>query len=141
MKKFLKEALHVEQAVADGQSLMRISVPTQHLKDWCLCLQLLKENLIEAFVHPCESSSQRIEITRGGTERCEIVIQHDRVSAQLCDRDLDFVCHFFLRYYRDGIAEVDHIDIETADGGYLTLATEESIDPISSEEAKRRLGM
>jgi len=36
---------------------------------------------------------------------------------------------------------VDHIDIETEEGAYVIFSVEESVPPVSSEEAKRRLDM
>jgi hypothetical protein len=50
---------------------------------------------------------------------------------------------FFLRYFRDGFAEVDHVDIDdTANaGGYLTFVVSEFAPPVSPDEAKRRLGL
>jgi hypothetical protein len=54
---------------------------------------------------------------------------------------LDFVRHFFLRYYRDGVAEVDHIDVQNCDGGYTTICAQDSAPAVSEKEAKRRLGL
>ena len=59
----------------------------------------------------------------------------------LTTSDLDFVRHFFLRFYRDGLAEVDHIDVQTGDGGYIIFCAELSVPPLSAEEAERLLGV
>ena len=137
MKKFLSKSLLVEKR----QSSLRITVSPSTLTDWCLCLQLLHENLIEAFVFLSCASSHLVEVTFGDTSHYGSICQRDRLTVVLCERDLDYARHFFFRYYRDGIAEVDHIDIQAEGGDYITILVEEPIPPVSSEEAKRRLGM
>jgi hypothetical protein len=141
MKKFLDKSFKFEDITVEGQRLLRVAVCASNLRDWCLCLQLLHDKQIEAFVIPRDSTSHRLEVSHGITTRCFQGEEKDRITVALCERDLDFVKHFYFRYYRDGMAEVDHIDIETDDGSYLILSAEDSIPPVSSDEAKRRLGI
>jgi hypothetical protein len=37
-------------------------------------------------------------------------------GTDLLKNHLDCLLHFFLKYYRDDMAEVDHLDLESADG-------------------------
>lgn len=140
MRKFLNIALRLEKIVVDGQPLVQIAVPPVSIRDWCLSLQLLQENLVEAIIFRVDKPQQRVEVTVGVATRCDIG-QDGTVYIILNTRNLDFVRHFYLRYYRDGVAEVDHIDIETDEGVYITFKVEESLPPVSLDEAKRRLGM
>lgn len=52
---------------------------------------------------------------------------------------------FFLKYYRDGRAEVDHLDFEaawdTGDACDFTLKVALHKPPVSADEARRRLGL
>ena len=64
-----------------------------------------------------------------------------RLIVAISAGSLDFVRHFFLRYYRGGVAEVDRKDIETDEGGYVVFAADDFTLPVSAQEAKRRLGM
>jgi len=141
MRKFADISFAVEEVVVEGQPLLRIHVTSVSLRDWCLCLQLLQDNLVEAFTFRRANSSKKVQVARGTVNRSGITGDGDHRALTLSARDLDFARYFFLRYYRDGAAEVDHIDIETGEGGYVVFAVDESLPPVSSEEAKRRLGM
>ena len=141
MRKFADISLAVEEVVVETQPLVRVHVTSMNLRDWCLCLQLLQEHLVEAFTFRRNSSSQDVEFMCGTVSGCRLTREHGRAAVSLSTRDLDFIRHFFLRYYRDGVAEVDHIDIETDGGGYIILGVEESVPPIPEEDVKRRLGM
>ncbi|HLJ85253.1 MAG TPA: hypothetical protein VKZ53_00430 [Candidatus Angelobacter sp.] len=60
-------------------------------------------------------------------------------------KNLGHVYYFFLKYYRDGLAEVDHLDLEAIDAEtgsneiYVTFNVSESKAPMTPEEAQRRL--
>ena len=141
MRKFADISLAVEEVIVEGQPLVRIRVTPVNLRDWCLCLQLLQDSMIEAFTFRRENSSRRMQVARSAGNRSAVTGDADAPGLALSAPDLEFVRHFFLRYYRDGAAEVDHIDIETEEGGYIIFAVDESLPPVSSEEAKRRLGL
>jgi hypothetical protein len=141
MRKFADISIPVEEVVVEGQPLLRVHVTPVNLKDWCLCLQLLQDGLIEAFTFRQAASSKRIEVARGEGNRCDVKSDEDHLTLTLSAHSLDFARHFFLRYYRDGVAEVDHIDIETEAEGYIIFTVAESLPPVSPETAKRRLGM
>jgi hypothetical protein len=112
-----------------------------------LALSLLNENLVEAVVfRPAEpewvvrfrkaSSEQRARFKWYGKHRLEFEMGQVELERWLV---------FFLKYYRDGVAEVDHLDTEgTNDAGVshdLTLRVSLAADPVSEEEARRRLGL
>lgn len=141
MRKFVDIAFAVEEVVVEEQSLVRIHVAPASLKDWCLCLQLLNDNLIEAFTIRRASSARTVQVGRGEGSCSDTMHGTNGLALKLSGRDLDFARHFFLRYYRDGAAEVDHIDIEMEEGGYVIFSVGKSVPPVSPEEAKRRLAM
>lgn len=141
MKKFVKTSVPIEEIELDGQSAVEINISPANLRDWCLCLQLLHDKLVEALVFPQSSPSRQVEITCGKKSNFGLKVSSDRLEVIFCERDLDYARHFFLRYYRDGAAEVDHIDIQTEHGDYITITVEEYAPPVSPEEARRRLGM
>jgi hypothetical protein len=64
---------------------------------------------------------------------------------ELTQTSLDYVHRFFLKYYRDGIADVDHIDVEATDadtgksGEYIKFRVPDWKQPVSPKEAERRL--
>ncbi len=55
--------------------------------------------------------------------------------------DVSALADFALKYYRDGIAEVDHLDLEVNSnldlnyGCYVTFAVTESTPPVTEEKA------
>jgi len=64
----------------------------------------------------------------------------------LTHNDLDYILHFFLKYFRDGVADVDHIDLDVvsdSDSQQSTIKFQvrDSIGPVSAKEAKKRLGL
>jgi hypothetical protein len=58
---------------------------------------------------------------------------------------LEYIQAFFLKYYRDEVAEVDHVDLEAIDvatgkqGEYVTFRVPDSKPPLSAQEVKERL--
>jgi hypothetical protein len=146
MKKFLDLPLVVDSLTIEQQSSLRIHIPRTIVKDWSLCLQLLLENLIDSFIfrHNSLESRRIVEFRLETVSQSNVKEISNRIIIGFTTRDLDFIRHFFLRYYRDGVAEVDHIDIETCGdtySGYITILVEESVPPVSPDEASRRFNM
>ena len=141
MKKFLANNFAVRNVTIDGQRVIDITVAPSNLRDWCLCLQLLQESIVEGFILSFGGPTGAIDITRGHVSDWDTCKADNRINLTLADHDLGRLRMFFLRYYRDGYAAVDHVDIETPNGDYITVTVHESAPPVSAEEAKRRLGV
>lgn len=141
MNKVASVALEVEELVIDGQPLVRIHIGAAAVVEWAVCLQLLADNLVEAIRFHCMGSGRQIEIRRTTVGRSNINHHAGEPKVVLDSHSLDYVRHFFLRYYRDGAAEVNHLDVELEGGGYLTITVDEHVAPVSSDEVKRRLGL
>lgn len=109
-------------------------------------LCLLQESLVERVALRAERGDWVVRLGRASApdhtsfrwyaeRRLEVLLGGVELSRWLA---------FFLRYYRDGCAEVDHIDVEgAATGGGrfdLVLRVGRSDAPVSAEEARRRLG-
>ena len=77
--------------------------------------------------------------------KASITFQTQCSDVRLTGNNVDYLCQFFLKYYRDGVAEVDHVDLEASNAEtgdqevYVTFQVSESKLPLSPEEAKRRL--
>ena len=143
MKKFLKLELRVEPSLIDDQSILNVSVPPGSVKDWLLCLHLVQDNLVEACVFGDDRASSKLEIQLGRSCEWKAGSQSGHFIISLTESALGYLRSFFARYYRDGVAEVDHIDIESDEPkfGYITIGVDEHLQPVSSEEVKRRLGI
>lgn len=138
MKKAISLPLQVEAVTIDNQSLMRVHVPNEAIADYCLCLQLLLEGLVERLVFSTKSCRTEFSLDSESHFNLQSKSQY---SISFKRRDCEYVASFFLRCYRDGFAEVDHIDVETPTGGYITLSVDSFAPPVSADEARRRLGI
>ena len=141
MRKFTDLSLAVESLTVERQALLRFHVTKGILADWSISLQLLQDGLVDAVLFRRIDSSEKIELCIATENQSHVNEYKDRVVVSLTKSDLDYIRSFFLRYYRDGVAEVDHLDIQNSDGGYTTFCAEQSVPPVSAGEAKRRLNM
>ncbi len=150
MKKSLKLSLRLKLVRHPGQTVLNIEFETITLADWCLGLCLLKEGLISVLLVHEEAAKGKIEIDLAGQTkhraRTKAIFESDATRVSVTSNDLDYLLHFFLKYYRDGVAEVDHLDldVESQTNGHdstITFKVPESLQPLSAGEAKKRLGL
>ena len=112
-----------------------------------LSLCLLRHALVDAVVFRPQKGAWVLRIVRAEESDESWVRKYGdlRVEVRLGLRELERWTFFFLRYYRDGMAEVDHIDTSARwdYGGEcdLTLKVSKYTPPVSEEEARRRLGL
>jgi hypothetical protein len=150
MTKTISIPFHLELTRYPGQSVLKIELINKALLDWCLGLCLLKEDLINV-LHVRNENSRLKSAFKVSMEAKQEVQSHATFGAEqtrivLTRSDLDYVIHFFLKYYRDGLAEVDHIDLEVlcdseGQDSCITLKVSEFMPPLDSDEAERRLGL
>jgi hypothetical protein len=110
----------------------------------------LKEGLIEALLVGEEGTNRELEV-RVLSEikphaRAQASFETETTRLRITLSDLDYLRHFFLKYYRDGVGEVDHVDLEVASAtessdASITFKVPEAVLPLSAEEAKKRLGL
>lgn len=143
MIKYLKLDVVVTFSIIDGQHSLKVSVPPGSVRDWLLCLYLLNDNTIESFIFTDNSGKSKIEIRLGELTEWNEASQRCHFKTSLSASALNYLRGFLARYYRDGAAEVDHIDIEADEPkfGYITVSVDEHRPPISSDELRRRLGI
>lgn len=131
-----------------SQVVVSVFVLKESVGDWCLGLCLLVEGLIEMLTVRGESGDQSIKLSvlskegRGANARISLTPYASLV--ELTPGGIKYLQYFFLRYYRDEFAEVDHIDLEASDtvsgeSVYLTIRVADSQPSVSPEEAKKRL--
>ena len=112
-----------------------------------LGLALVNEDLLDTLVIRPANAGWVLRVRTSSTPR-DIRMQWyatKRLEVRLGQIELERWLVFFLKYYRDGWAEVDHLDSEaTWDTGQpcdLTLKVANSAPPVSEDEARRRLGL
>lgn len=140
MKHIVKLATPPEIDQIDGQEVVQVRCSVTDIAKLVLAFCLLRERLVSSFaltgakgvkleIRQKEESSSQAAISRSG-EKVEIALP--LVS-------IDMILHFYLIYYRDGLADVSHVDIETIDGGYLTFFSADSKPPLSSKHLEEHL--
>jgi len=124
MKKLFNKSIDIRSiSFNDGDSVYA-SITRNILTDWCLHLTLLKERLVDSIVVKENATHERVELTCTDSDHCSFISKSDRLSLSLSSRDLDNLHYFLLEFYRDGYASVDHIDLQTENGGYITFQIE-----------------
>jgi hypothetical protein len=148
MNQHARLAIEIELVRHAEQNVLRLQFDREALRDWCLGLCLLKEGLVEAFiVSELRAQGKKVnfvlEPQLGGNARITLNPQSSKVV--MTKNNLDCLHRYFLKYYRDGVAEVDHLDLQAVDAEtgdnevYITFQVPESREPITPEKAKARL--
>jgi hypothetical protein len=127
-------------------TVVKVCLIADVLDRFCLGLCLLKEDLIDSLDLVDTKGAKRFRLQRS-TRAISIELQQDKINLALDAIELERWLHFTLRAVRDGVAEVDHLDVEAILAGQapesvdLIIAYPSSVPPVSSNEARRRLGL
>jgi len=107
--------------------------------------------LTETLIVSEDHGRKRLELQMVGTPgvnvRSQANLGPETTELRITPSDLDYLLHFFLKYYRDGVAEVDHLDLQVSSGtsgepeSYITFVVPDAVLPVSEEEARKRLGL
>jgi hypothetical protein len=142
----LEKACAVAVRVYDAPmaTLVKVMLTAEALDRFCIGLSLLKENLIDSFDLADAGDAIAFRLRRP-VEVTSIEIRPDRISLTLDTTELERWLHFTLRAIRDGTAEVDHLDVEAKGQAHervdVVIAYPSSAPSVSSDEARRRLGL
>lgn len=143
-------SLPIREREVDSERVIRVMIAAEMIPDFCLNLVLLERDLVRSvLLSPSEGTGgPRIELHKAddleeGLGRAIAQRSNGKLVVALSVRELGAWLAFFLRAYRDGEAEVDHLDIDIREASRvsLVLETDRARDPVSAEEARRILGM
>lgn len=137
---------------ASDPDALSVKITHEVLEHWCLLLCLLHFDLVGHLALHAADRRIKLRICRDSQleegERAIVFGNRDNLEVRITATELEHWLHFFLTYYRDGVASVDNIDVDLdyrmLQGKALdTLAfnVDWSIPPVSAEEARRRLGL
>ncbi|MBL8714213.1 MAG: hypothetical protein JNM12_15055 [Alphaproteobacteria bacterium] len=141
MKKRINISGVIERKEYGGEPSFVFFLPNESIRNWCLGLALLKEDLVENIVF-VPNEGELSFILRLDTEApsgaIKGAIENDAICVVLSDVTLDYLLSFSLKHYRDGYAEVDHIDLQTdfenlGNNIYVTLKFDTSGPPVGGE--------
>jgi hypothetical protein len=141
--------LEIEHPIAyatpvSGSSALALLIGRSALGRFLIELCLLREGLTERLV--LTDRNRRLSVAAGAVSKLgRFKSSEDDFAVSLSAVQLELVCTFLLKYYRDGEAEVDHIDVELDSdegcGVALVIKAENAKKPIGGSEAKRLLGL
>ena len=146
----VERACQTDSTEADGIKLWQVELLASAVRDVTLGLCLLWNGLVERLDLNDEAGKQALRLQlakkRGSYPA---LVTWDPVSASilLSPTEFESLMFFCLRTVRDGVAPVDHLDIEAIDpitgheSGNFALKFPISAPPVSAVEARRRLGL
>lgn len=138
----------IDMTDVDQARLVIITFTPEAVVQLCLGLSMLWHRLVESV--SLQGSGVTLVFGRcesNETARALVAWKGRGASLQLSSQELEYWLSFFLRGFRDGMAEVDHIDVETDSpsstepSGFFVLKVPDAVPPVSAEEARRRLGL
>lgn len=143
----VENACAIEVKETASTSALSVSLAGMAVPRICIGLCLLRECLISS-LDLVDSSRQRVlKIEFSPEKKCEAALrqQKDRMLLLLGVTELEAWMHFFLRTVRDGIAEVDHVDLDvtTEQNTSATMVVKfpSSALPMTSDEMRQKLGL
>lgn len=133
----------------DESEYLTVPFSEATVAEWCLELTILRYGLSDAITIETRGPSIKLKIrqrdddssTRASVEHWK----HDKVQIAVSPSEVEYWLSSYLKLYRDGSAQVDHIDIELqaeseADLNII-LTMPSTSSPVSEREARRRLGL
>jgi len=157
MKHSMQLAYSIERRQYAQEHVLRILIGMASLRDWSLGLCLLHFQLLNEVTFYNDQSSQRLRIkwaekSRLAQGEAAMVLEFESMEAWIPCSSFEAAMYCYLRYFRDGAAEVDHLDIDTMNVVPATrdrspsitsvmFVAENAIPSITPEEARRRLEM
>lgn len=140
MNKTVSTEIVAEHVIVDGQEIVRLQVRNNDVKDLLLCLQLLLHRYVNGAILTARGSILKVKV---GDETSFMIDQEEtrQLSLELSMRDLEAIVHFFMVYYRDEVSAVDHVDLETKKGDYITFSVDNVAPVLDPSTVRRRLGL
>lgn len=132
-----------EYADYGNQKVLKIHLNDLISKEMCLIMMLLYRGLID-FVN-IQLEGFYISLTLGTEKqsRClDLQVKEKRVELSVAPNAVGLILNFLLKYYRDGISEAEHIDIDFkySDEAEFTLTlTMEKFKMLSQKEMENLL--
>ena len=130
----------------DGRPWVEVKFQHEQIPAWTISLCLLEAGLIESLKLSSEQPPVTLQLAVAGNlpegDRAQALWHEAGLALTLSTTELSYWTAFFLKYCRDNMGEVDHIDCEVRGphGLDLTLAVPYAQPPLSPEELKRQLG-
>jgi hypothetical protein len=143
----IPNACKIDARLVDQRQIWELQLKESAHRDVTIALCLLLQGLVTGIVLADDGTNKSLRLSRGrslGAYQAEVAWQKDGANLVLSPTELEMLTVFCLRAVRDGLAEVDHIDVEAAQpaSGNVSFVFKFPVarGPVSPEEARRRLG-
>lgn len=140
----IENACEIEIRRVEDQGVLTISICEFRMKDVALGFCLLNEGLV-AGIELVGKDMKSVRITSGDNAKFpEVKLSGEKSVVEIDPVRLDAWTIFTLRTIRDGVAEVDHLDLDVqrVDGGSevtVILKFPSSAMPLSEAEIRRKI--
>ncbi len=139
--------IRIEIQKLSYQVVITIDLSGVDISIWCLNLCLLHQELVDKLLFRGPVNlSLRINQSPDEIRRTVVSISPKEVALSVHPVELGYWVSFFLQYYRDGAAPVDHIDVEAAiessenEEAYVIFTVKDALPSLSAKEARRIIG-
>ena len=145
MNRRIDDACGMEWKRFEAADYLVVTLNPKALSDVCLGLCMLREQLLPRIELGSDSKTGALSFGRqsGSVTTALVHRDRDKTTVLLGENDLTMLLHFFLRTVRDGVAEVDHIDVDAVDrnGAATSVVLKFPLHtaPVSADEVRRRL--
>lgn len=152
MRRALTFALNLQPS-PEGQDILGIDVGSGVLVDFCVELCLLEKALVDSIQIVDKKGRLNLGIYIDKDlpieSRAKVISRStNAIKLAVTQTEVEFWVELFLKYYRDGMSDVDHVDVDIGGGEagedvklFLVLKNLKAAGAVSAEEAARRLGM
>ncbi len=140
MRKTVNLAISIKISPHNKKSLC-VNIPPESLTNWCLCLELLLGSYVDSFAFVNVASHTRLNVSMSNETSFWNQVTPSQFEIGLDRDDAEALTAFLMRYFRDGVAEVDHVDVQMVNDGYVIFKVEEFAPPMSQEELMRKLDL
>ncbi|MGM0554990.1 MAG: hypothetical protein ACQEVA_01290 [Myxococcota bacterium] len=144
MKRFLELDVTVQMRTWPGYEELLVEFGDIDVQQFCCELALVLYGQVKSLTMKTQGANNWVRLAcheEDDDRRLEIRSTDPGFDVTLGWRHLARWLNFFLKYYRDGMAEVNHFHIEQEGGNLeLTIAMQDFQPPMPSEEARKILG-
>ena len=148
MKRTIQLPISIKESSAT-EITVSVLVDQESLVPWCMELILLEKGVIEFFAVADQSYNFRLKIRLDHeihrSRRGDFVKSAKGIDLSITPTELELWLDFFLKYYCNKVADVDHLDLEvqssTPNELFLTLKVDNSLSPVTEAEARHRLNL
>lgn len=128
-----------EAARSTHQDVVNIRCQLSEVDRLIVGLSLLREALVDALTIS-DLAARKLTVRMKEMQDDQVTIRRSKggTEVSLSLVSLEAVTHFYLIYRRDGLADVDHLDLETDAGGYVTFYAADAKPPYSESVLRKQ---